>query len=109
MSSPQTPDYDFDLASVAAALMRERGIKSGLWRLAAKMRFAALTLSLGDGAKAPTPMPTGTVSLDGLALFKADRPGDLVYDAADVLAPKSDQARPRAKVTRKVAAKKRSG
>lgn len=85
--STSVPEHEFNLEEIAAALFAAKGIESGLWRLAAKIRFAAITAAAKDGANT-TPMPTGVVSFEGLALFRSDAPGDLIFDAAKLRAKK---------------------
>ena len=88
MVTKTAPDHDFSLDEVAAALFARAGITSGLWRLAARLQFTGLTLNLQDSSEKHVrgPMPAGVVGVDGLALFAATKPGDLVFDAAEVLA-----------------------
>ena len=50
--------------------------------MAAKLRFAALTSSHMNPGDAPIAMPTGVIGFEGLALFKSDVAGELVFDAA---------------------------
>jgi hypothetical protein len=80
--SVQEPDHDFSIEDIASALFAQAGITSGLWRLAAKLRFAALTAGLPGPSDEEEPRPAGMVAIDGLALFKVDKPGQLVFDAA---------------------------
>ena len=85
MNQPAAPDHEFSLEEVAAALFAKAGISAGLWRLAVRLKFAALNVNLADSPAGPlNPMPAGIVAMDGFALFRAAEPGDLVFDASKV-------------------------
>lgn len=116
MATQVKPDHEFPLQEVAAALFAKAGVTSGLWRLAARLRFSGLTVNLSDrdGATVSGPMPAGVVGVDGLALFAATEPGDLVFDAAEVLAAQSQSKAPKKrtqarKVPSKVSSKEPKG
>lgn len=76
------PDHVFSLEQIVAALFAASGINSGLWRLAAKVRFAAITAGFPDEKGILADMPSGMVGIEGLALFSVDEPGPMVFDAA---------------------------
>ncbi len=84
MIEPPIPDLEFDWSTVAAALFAANDIKSGLWRVGVKMSFAALTANWEELGSA---YPTAMLGMNGLALFKADAPGAMVFDAAATPAP----------------------
>lgn len=84
MSDPNVPEYEFDLETVASALFAAQGIESGLWRLGVKLHFAALSATWPDSTGGT--LPTGMVGVDGLAFFKVDKPGPLVFDAGELIA-----------------------
>lgn len=76
------PAYEFGFEEVAAALFAAHGIKSGLWRVAAKLRFAGITVAFPDETVGAMDMPTGMVGIEGLALFSVTEAGQMVFDAA---------------------------
>ena len=75
------PSYEFGFEEIAAALFAAKGIESGLWRVAAKLRFAGATAGFVD-AKGVVNLPTAMVGIEGLALFPVTEPAHLVFDAA---------------------------
>lgn len=74
--------HDLTWPEIAAALFAARGIKKGLWRVAAKLRFAGLTTEWPIDQVSPSLLPTGMIGIEGLAIFEADEPGPMVFDAA---------------------------
>lgn len=76
---------EFSWQQVAAALFRFHGVSSGLWRIGAGLRFAAAN----TGPNESEMMPSGVVGVEKLVLARADGPGPLVFDAAQLskLAP----------------------
>lgn len=87
---------------VAPLLLKAKGIKSGLWRLAVKMHFGAVSGNWPQGGGGGDGLPTGAIAIAGLALFSTDAPGPLTYDAATgrpTPAKLQGQKRPAAKKT----------
>jgi hypothetical protein len=78
---------EFGLEELAWVLLEKRGIKSGLWKLGARLRFAGLTSNMPLPEGGTRDMPTGMVAVEGLALHPAAKPGPLVFDAAKPPAP----------------------
>lgn len=85
-TSPDGPKYEFNLEEMAAALMRARGISSGLWRLAIGFSFAATGASMRIG-ESTSICPAGIAGVTGAALFEGEQGQPLVFDAR-VLAAK---------------------
>ncbi len=107
---PPKPDHELDWPELAAAIFAAKGIHEGLWRIAVKLRFAGLTTNWGELDGSIITSPTGMVGFEGIALFKAEEPGAMVFcageatDSTVVAAKSSKKAAPR-KRTRQVPAK----
>jgi len=91
---------DLDWQEVAAAVLAARGIKTGLWRFAARLQFAATTVSWRPEDGAESHKPTGLIGIEGLAMMHADAPGPMVFDAATLSRAASPSKRPAAKRAR---------
>lgn len=98
------PDAELSWDELAAAIFAAKGIHEGLWRVAVKLRFAGLTSNWLDPDGAATTSPTGMIGFEGVALFKSEAPGPMVFDA-DVAAGQSAIA---VKSATKPAARKRA-
>lgn len=96
------PDHSMNWDEIAAALFAAKGIRSGLWRLAVKLRFAGLTSGWTDDGGTTLVIPTGLIGLDGLVLFRATEAGPMVFDAAPAK-PQTTRAAKRAIPRRKAA------
>jgi hypothetical protein len=72
-------DVEFEWEAVASALFAEQGITSGHWRLGVKLSFGGITANWEEIGSA---QPTALVGMVGLAFFKVDGPGPMVFDAA---------------------------
>lgn len=90
----------FSLEDVAYALMRQRGITEGLWRIGCTMRFGGVTLGWESGGNVDH-LPTGMIGLTGIGLTPVNAPGELVFDAAQVLDGPARPAKKRASRARK--------
>lgn len=74
--------YNFNLAEVAALMMRDAGITDGLWTI-------GVNFAIGVAAAGPDKehiRPSTLISVDQLVLTKANEPGPLTFDAAEVAA-----------------------
>jgi hypothetical protein len=91
MSDPNVPDHLFDWEAAASALMASKGITTGLWRLGVKLQFAALTAQWN--AKQGGNLPTAMLGVESIALFKADAPGPMVFNAEALAARRLTHAR----------------
>lgn len=101
-----TETIEFAWVDVAQSLFAIRGINRGLWRLAVKVNFAALTAQVETTPGAtPIGMPTGMIGMAGLALLPVTEPGLLVFDAAAMSAGQ----RPARAPAKKAAAKNIGG
>ncbi len=80
--STEAPTFEFNIEQVASALFKAKGIKTGLWRVAVKLRFAGITAGFQSDAGTGEELPTGLVGVAGMALFAVKEPGQLVFDAA---------------------------
>lgn len=102
------PNVEFSWPQLAKILFEAQGIKSGLWQLAVKLRFAALNMQLSESPEMvldpAAAVPSSVTALEGLALFPASQPGPMVFDAASLLAP--PVALTKTKAPKKVSAKK---
>lgn len=75
------PDAELSWSELATAVFAAKGIHEGLWRVAVKLRFAGLTTNWLEADESSTATPTGMVGFEGIALFKSDVPGPMVFDA----------------------------
>ena len=104
------PSVELGWAQIAKVGLASEGISTGLWRIGVKIRFAGMTmqfpdLSAPDGLLA---MPVAASGIEGIALFPADEPGPMVFDAAELSLPKTKTKTPvAAKSARALSAKKR--
>lgn len=103
MPSPVKADkFEFEWGHVASSLFQDQGIDRGLWRLAVKVHFAALTGQFQMAPDGPTVgLPTGMVGMAGLALMPATEPGPMVFDASAAYTSRRRLAVPRKKAAAK--------
>ncbi len=77
----------FSIEELAAALFKSHGITTGLYQIGCSLRFAGATMSWqrfgSDGF-----FPTALVGIEAIGLKPADKPGEMVFDAAELLKPK---------------------
>ncbi len=101
------PDVEYEWEAVASALFAQSGITSGHWRLGVKLSFGGITANWEETG---TSLPTALVGMSGLALFKVEGPGPMVFDAASAGKKKqtSTKAVPK-KVLAKTAPAKKAG
>lgn len=98
--SEEKPAVELDWRELAAIIFASRGITSGLWRLAVKMRFAALNMrfpeNINDVNNVLT-LPTSVAAIEKIALFSAQTPGPMIFDAAELLSQAKLRDKPAAK------------
>lgn len=71
------------LHEAAVAALKARKVSTGLWRIAAGMRFAAITADYLENATGVTEfLPTAMVGITDIALIPVDSAGPLVLDAS---------------------------
>lgn len=84
----------FSMAELAAALFKAYGITSGLWQLGCELRFSGTTAPWQEiGSSDKDSFPTAMIGIAGIGLKPADRPGVLVFDAAEVNPPSTPTKR----------------
>lgn len=83
----EASEYTFSHAEVAAAMLKEAGIREGKWILAVNFGLAAGI----TGPSEETAVPSAFVGVTGFALVRADpaSPQALVVDAAEVSRPRT--------------------
>ena len=87
-------DFDdaivFEWSDVARLLFKAKGINSGYYRLALKLRLAGTTAPFSEEKGGASQfLPTGMIGIDSLALMPADAPGPMVFNAAGGVENKS--------------------
>ena len=80
--------FEFDTEALVLAMMVSAGIKSGLWRFATKYRIGTVAGHFGSAETQDSSLAALLAGLDRTALIPADKAGDLVFDAAVLLAKK---------------------
>lgn len=80
--------FEFDTEALVRAMMVSAGIKTGLWRFATKYRIGTVAGHFGSTEAPDASLAALLAGLDRAALIPADKPGDLVFDAAMLLAKK---------------------
>jgi len=98
------PAAELSWPELAAAIFVAKGIHEGLWRIAVKLRFAGLTTNWVDPDGSSMASPTGMIGFEGIALFKSEEPGPMVFDARVI----ADQPVIAVKSSTKPAARKRA-
>lgn len=82
------PTIELEWPEVAKILFAAKGITSGLWRVALKLHLAAITLRFEEqNSRKGEDLPTGLIGIRSIALFPADAPGPMTFDAAASLLP----------------------
>lgn len=97
----EKPVIELGWPEIAAIIFASKGITSGLWRLAVKMRFAAMNMQFPEKDNDVTTvlmLPTSMAAIEAIALFPSQTPGSMIFDAAHPLIPQAKlQAKPAAK------------
>lgn len=106
--------HEFDNRALARALLVASGVRTGLWRLAAKYRLGQATGLFVNPDKSESRLPSVIAGLDKIAMVPAKEPGPLVYDAAELLSdagamPKQQLASSRAPTAAKKPPAKKVG
>lgn len=86
------PDFSFDWSEVAKAVFVAKGIKEGLWRVGAHLRFAGVTINWKMTEGQEVSSPTAMVGFEGIALYKAEALGPMVFDATRLVGRKSHES-----------------
>lgn len=81
--------YEFDTAALVRSMMHSAGITKGLWRFATKYRLANVVGHFGQADGQDANLAAVIAGLDRAALIPEDQPGDMVFDAAVLLADAS--------------------
>jgi hypothetical protein len=72
------PLHEFAWDEVVPLLMKAKALKSGLWQVGVRLRFAAINTVEPDGRASPAAF----VGVESVTLNPATKPGPLVFDAA---------------------------
>lgn len=74
---------DIEWPEIAKILFAAKGIKSGFWRLAVKLRQAGIIAEFQEVGTGKTEhFPTSIVGIQAIALMPAQGPGPMVFDAS---------------------------
>ena len=74
--------FELNWTEVGAALCASKGITTGLWRIALKLRLAGTTAQfIEDESKKKDHYPTGLVGVEAILLFPTKVPGPLTFNA----------------------------
>ncbi|TSA09618.1 MAG: hypothetical protein D4R79_13310 [Comamonadaceae bacterium] len=95
----EKPHVELGWPEIAAMIFAAQGITSGLWRVAVKVRFAAMMMQMpedGNGTNAVA-LPTSVTALEAIAVFPAQEPGPMVFDAAALLSLTSRKSKSKTK------------
>jgi len=85
-----TPEIELTWPQLAKIIFEAHGIKTGLWQIAVKIRFAGMNMQIADGpSELQDPslaVPCSMTAMEGFALFPAQAPGPMIFDASQTLA-----------------------
>lgn len=102
-------NMEFTWPQLAKIIFDARGITTGLWHIAVKIRFAGMNMQIADDPSAPQDptlaVPCGLTAIEGVALFPVSAPGPMIFDAAQMLTPASKVAKATASKPRAAAKK----
>lgn len=91
-NNPSPVMIDIEWPEMARILLAAKGIKTGLWRVAVKLRQAGIIAEFQElGSKKTEHFPTSVVGIQAIALMTADGPGPMVFNAAEV----AEETKPR--------------
>ena len=85
MNIEPKPTVELRWHEIATAIFAAKGIKSGYWRLALNLRMGGITAQFSDAVGKPdslVALPTAMVGIQSIAVFPADGPGPMVFNAA---------------------------
>jgi len=101
---PEANQIKYDLKEIAALMLRDQGIRSGLWMIWTKFGHAVTNIAPPPDAPPGGATGPGVISiLTEVGIQKVDEPGPLSVDASEIW--EEQKARPR----RKRATPKRGG
>lgn len=110
----EQPVHEIGWPELAELVFAAKGIKSGLWRLGVKIRFAAMGMEFMEregNAGSITALPAAISAIESIVVFPADKVGPMVFDAStrkpSLLAGTSPATTPRA-AAKKTPARKKS-
>ena len=82
MKIEEPTPLELNWTEVGAALCASKGITTGLWRIALKLRLAGTTAQfIDDESKKTDHYPTGLVGVEAILMFPTKVPGPLTFDA----------------------------
>lgn len=74
---------DIEWPEIAEILFAAKGIKSGFWRLAVKLRQAGIIAEFQEvGTGKTEQFPTSIVGIQAIAMMPAQGPGPMVFEAS---------------------------
>jgi hypothetical protein len=76
----ETIQHSFDLKEVGELLIKKAGLTSGFWQIGVTFGFGAHTM----GPSPEEMKPSAVIGVLAIVLLKADKPGPLILDAAEV-------------------------
>jgi len=82
---PETDRITYSVKELTELMLRDQGIRSGLWMIAAKFEFAAANIAAPDST-GPTGPAVVTV-LTQAGIQKVPEPGPLSIDASEIWKP----------------------
>lgn len=88
----EKPVVELGWPEIAAIIFASKGITSGLWRLAVKMRFTAMNMRVPEsdnGEVTFLALPTGIAAMEAIAIFPSQKPGPMIFDAAQPPIPQA--------------------
>lgn len=95
---------------LAKIIFEAQGIKTGLWQIAIKIRFAGMNMQISEDPSEPQDpslaVPCSMTAMEGFALFPAKAPGPMIFDASQTLAQAPKMITKVAAVKPRAAAKK---
>jgi hypothetical protein len=91
---PEVGQIKYDLKEITAVMLRDQGIRSGLWMIWS--RFAHVVTNIGppedESGGAPGPAGPGVIAiLTEVGIQRVDKPGPLSVDASQVWGEKKPE------------------
>ena len=100
---------ELNWSELARAVFKAKGIKSGLWQFAVKLRFAGMNMQISTTESTPDrslAVPSSVTAIEGVALFPVQIMGPMVFDAGSTAKGKRPTAAPKPQSAKSAPSKK---
>jgi hypothetical protein len=81
---PEVGHIKYSLKEVTALMLREQGIRSGLWMIWTRFHFGATNIAPPEDQPGGTVGPAGIAVLAEVGIQRVEEPGPLSVDASEV-------------------------